>query len=111
MIFQLRERGAQHGINGQTLTLSADSNPPVVKLGQHEVHRAKLDMQFASTGFSWSLFKQFREMAAEADVVNYHFAWPFMDLVHFASGMNKPSVVTYHSDIIRQKPCLNSIGR
>jgi len=106
VIFQLCESGAQHGIEGQVLTLSADPTPPVVKLGQHEVHRARLDIQFASTGFSWSVFKQFRELAAEADVVNYHFPWPFMDLVHFASGMNKPSVVTYHSDIIRQKHLL-----
>ncbi|QHF53650.1 glycosyltransferase family 4 protein [Pseudomonas sp. S49] len=106
VIFQLCESGAQHGIDGQVLTLSADPTPPVVQLGQHEVHRAKLDIQFASTGFSWSVFKQFRELSAEADVVNYHFPWPFMDLVHFASAMNKPSVVTYHSDIIRQKHLL-----
>jgi rhamnosyl/mannosyltransferase len=106
VIFQLCESGAQHGIDGQVLTLSADPTPAVVKLGQHEVHRAKLDIQFASTGFSWSVFKQFREMAAEADVVNYHFPWPFMDLVHFASARNKPTVVTYHSDIIRQKHLL-----
>ncbi|RBL69506.1 glycosyltransferase [Pseudomonas sp. MWU13-2625] len=106
VIFQLCESGAHHGIDGQVLTLSADPTPPVVQLGQHEVHRARLDIQFASTGFSWSVFKQFRELAAEADVVNYHFPWPFMDLVHFASGMNKPSVVTYHSDIIRQKHLL-----
>ncbi|WP_213937723.1 glycosyltransferase family 4 protein [Pseudomonas sp. dw_612] len=106
VIFQLCESGARNGVEGQVLTLSADPTPPVVRLGQHEVHRAKLDIQFASTGFSWSVFKQFRELAAEADVVNYHFPWPFMDLVHFASGMNKPCVVTYHSDIIRQKHLL-----
>jgi len=106
VIFQLCESGAQQGIEGQVLTLSADPQPAVLKLGQHEVHRAKLDIQFASTGFSYSVFKQFREMAAEADVVNYHFPWPFMDLVHFVSGMNKPCVATYHSDIIRQRHLL-----
>ncbi|UDI92955.1 glycosyltransferase family 4 protein [Pseudomonas sp. IAC-BECa141] len=106
VIFQLCESGAQHGIEGQVLTLSANPEPAVVRLGQHEVHRARLDVQFASTGFSWSVFKQFRELAAEADVINYHFPWPFMDLVHFASGVNKPTVVTYHSDIIRQKHLL-----
>ncbi|PMY42004.1 glycosyl transferase family 1 [Pseudomonas sp. GW456-L14] len=106
VIFQLCESGAQQGIEGQVLTLSADPQPAVLKLGQHEVHRAKLDIQFASTGFSYSVFKQFREMAAEADVVNYHFPWPFMDLVHFMSGMNKPCVATYHSDIIRQRHLL-----
>jgi glycosyltransferase involved in cell wall biosynthesis len=103
VIFQLCESGAQQGIEGQVLSLSADPKPLVMQLGQHEVHRAQLDIQVASTGFSWSVFKQFREMAAEADVVNYHFPWPFMDLVHFASHLDKPSVVTYHSDIIRQK--------
>ncbi|MBU4635050.1 glycosyltransferase family 4 protein [Pseudomonas chlororaphis] len=106
VIFQLCESGAQQGIEGQVLTLSADPQPAVLKLGQHEVHRARLDIQFASTGFSYSVFKQFREMAAEADVVNYHFPWPFMDLVHFMSGMNKPCVATYHSDIIRQRHLL-----
>ncbi|AIS10151.1 glycosyl transferase family 1 [Pseudomonas chlororaphis subsp. aurantiaca] len=106
VIFQLCESGAQQGIEGQVLTLSADPQPAVLKLGQHEVHRARLDIQFASTGFSYSVFKQFREMAAEADVVNYHFPWPFMDLVHFVSGMNKPCVATYHSDIIRQRHLL-----
>ncbi|AZE20431.1 Glycosyltransferase [Pseudomonas chlororaphis subsp. aureofaciens] len=106
VIFQLCESGAQQGIEGQVLTLSADPHPAILKLGQHEVHRAKLDIQFASTGFSYSVFKQFREMAAEADVVNYHFPWPFMDLVHFVSGMNKPCVATYHSDIIRQRHLL-----
>lgn len=106
VVFQLCESGVQHGIEAQVLTLSADPTPRVMQLGQHEVHRAKLDIQFASTGFSWSVFKQFRELAAEADVINYHFPWPFMDLVHFASSLNKPSVVTYHSDIIRQKHLL-----
>ncbi|WP_130911452.1 glycosyltransferase family 4 protein [Pseudomonas sp. Sample_9] len=106
VVFQLCESGVQHGIEAQVLTLSADPTPRVMQLGQHEVHRAKLDIQFASTGFSWSVFKQFRELAAEADVINYHFPWPFMDLVHFASALNKPSVVTYHSDIIRQKHLL-----
>ncbi|HWH86308.1 MAG TPA: glycosyltransferase family 4 protein [Pseudomonas sp.] len=106
VIFQLCESGAQHGIDARVLTLSTDPTPPVMQLGQHEVHRAKLDIQFASTGFSWSVFKQFRALAAEADVINYHFPWPFMDLVHFASAIDKPTVVTYHSDIIRQKHLL-----
>ena len=106
VIFQLCESCAQQGIEGQVLSLSSGPTPPVVQVGHHEVHRAKLDLQFASTGFSLSVFKKFRELAAEADVVNYHFPWPFMDVVHFASGTRKPSVVTYHSDIIRQKTLL-----
>jgi rhamnosyl/mannosyltransferase len=67
------------------------------------VHRAALDLEIASTGFSWSALSRFKQLAAEADIVHYHFPWPFMDVAHFACGIKKPSVVTYHSDIVRQK--------
>jgi glycosyltransferase involved in cell wall biosynthesis len=38
--------------------------------------------------------------------MHYHFPWPFMDLAHFMARIDKPSVVTYHSDIVRQKNLL-----
>lgn len=60
-------------------------------------------MQIASTGFSISALLRFAQLAKKADVIHYHFPWPFMDLVHFATMVKKPTVVTYHSDIIRQK--------
>lgn len=103
VIFQLCQSGMAHGVHSEVLTLSANPQPREVMVADHKVHRAKLDLQLASTGFSFSVFKQFRELAAQADIINYHFPWPFMDLVHFASAVNKPVVVTYHSDIVRQK--------
>ena len=103
VIYQLCQSGLPHGIESEVLTLSATPEPSSLMLDGHRVHRAKLDLHIASTGFSYSVIKRFRELAAEADVVNYHFPWPFMDLVHFASGIRKPCVVTYHSDIVRQK--------
>jgi rhamnosyl/mannosyltransferase len=36
-------------------------------------------------------------------VIHIHYPWPFADLVHLLSGVRKPVVVTYHSDIIRQR--------
>jgi rhamnosyl/mannosyltransferase len=65
-----------------------------------------LDFQIASTGFSTSAFLRFFQLAKKADVVHYHFPWPFMDVVHFVSRINKPTLVTYHSDIIRQEHLL-----
>ncbi|MET1079404.1 MAG: glycosyltransferase family 4 protein [Pseudomonas sp.] len=103
VIYQLCQSGLPHGIESEVLTLSATPEPSSLMLDGHRVHRAKLDLHIASTGFSYSVIKRFRELAAEADVVNYHFPWPFMDLVHFAAGVRKPCVVTYHSDIVRQK--------
>ena len=106
VIYQLCQSGIAHGIHGEVLTLSANPQPREVMVADHKVHRAKLDIQLASTGFSYSVLKRFRELAAQADVINYHFPWPFMDLVHFSSAVKKPVVVTYHSDIVRQKNLL-----
>ena len=44
--------------------------------------------------------------AARCDVVHYHFPWPFADLAHFVARTGKPCLVTYHSDIVRQRVLL-----
>ena len=92
VIFQLCQSGTANGVHSEVLTLSANPEPREVMVADHKVHRAKLEVQIASTGFSFSAFKRFRELAAQADIINYHFPWPFMDLVHFASAVNKPVV-------------------
>ncbi|SFH23634.1 glycosyltransferase family 4 protein [Pseudomonas sp. NFACC45] len=106
VIFQLCDSSDRLGIDNTVLTLSDDPAPGPITIRQHKVHQARMDFQLASTGFSYSVFKKFRELAAEADVINYHFPWPFMDLVHFCSALKKPYVVTYHSDIVRQRHLL-----
>lgn len=47
----------------------------------------------------------FRRLAAEADIVHYHFPWPWGDVLNALepSGMPRRHVVTYHSDIVRQQ--------
>lgn len=64
------------------------------------------DFAIASSSFSFSLWRDFNEIAQQADVIHYHFPWPFADLLHVTSKVEKPSVVTYHSDIVRQKQLL-----
>ncbi|WP_286750989.1 glycosyltransferase family 4 protein [Pseudomonas sp. UBA2522] len=103
VIFQIAEGTQAHGIEPEVLYLSsrgAARNEPVAN---HLTHRAKLDLHVASTGFSLSAFKDFAELARKADIVHFHFPWPYMDLVHFATRLNKPTVVSYHSDIVKQK--------
>lgn len=103
VIFQLCQSTLPHGVHSEVLTLSDDPQPSELMVADHRVHRAKLDLQIASTGLSYSVLKRFRHLAAQADVIHYHFPWPFMDLLHFLAGVKKPVVVTYHSDIVRQK--------
>lgn len=105
-IYQLIRGVAQQGIDSDVLTLSANKQSSTVTLEGHTVYRAAQNFQLASTGFSLSAFSQFRELAKAADIIHYHFPWPFMDLVHLITKPKKPSVVTYHSDIVRQKNLL-----
>jgi len=106
VIYQLSEGGRSLGIESEVLTLSADAQPPRLRVANHEVRRARQDLFIASTGFSREAFAAFREMAHEADVVHFHFPWPVMDVVHFATRHGKPCVLSYHSDIVRQRALL-----
>ena len=106
VIFQLCQSCRAHGIEGEVLTLSANPLPERVQVGGHWVQRARLDLNLASTGFSRDALAQFRLRARHADLIHYHFPWPFMDLLHFAAGLRKPTLLTYHSDIVRQKMLL-----
>jgi rhamnosyl/mannosyltransferase len=108
VIFQLCRAGAAHGIESTVLTLSRDrSVERIIELDGHTVHRARVDFEIASTAFSMSSFLRFAQLAKQADIIHYHYPWPFMDMVHFATRHGKPTVVTYHSDIIRQKVLLH----
>ena len=48
-------------------------------------------------------FRKLGILSAEADVVHYHHPWPFGDLLQLAARHAAPAVVTWHSDIVRQK--------
>lgn len=50
-----------------------------------------------------SAFRKFSELAKWADVIHYHFPWPFADLLHLIVCPTTPAVMTYHSDIVRQR--------
>ncbi|GAA5179030.1 D-rhamnosyltransferase WbpZ [Niveibacterium umoris] len=101
VMWQLCTSSKRHGIQSEVLTLSRHGED--VDYDGHRVHRARLDFEIASTGFSASALRRLAELARHADVIHYHFPWPFMDLAHFLTRVDKPTVVSYHSDIIRQK--------
>jgi rhamnosyl/mannosyltransferase len=94
------------GVTNQVLSLSRDSDLAPFDFEGHVVHRAPLNFEVASNAVSLQSIGMLARMAREADVVHYHFPWPFMDMAHFLARIDKPSVVTYHSDIVRQKALL-----
>lgn len=105
LIDQLARSTSELGVKVDVLSLSARPMPTTIFNG-YNIHQARLDFQVASTGFSYSALTAFARLAKEADVIHYHFPWPYMDLAHFLVQIKKPTVLTYHSDIIRQKHLL-----
>ena len=106
VIYQLAEGACRNGAEVDVLSLTQEKTSGSGKIGHHTVHTSKQDLYIASTGFSLSAFRDFRRLAEKADVIHYHFPWPYMDLVHFMVRPDKPTVVTYHSDIVKQKQLL-----
>jgi rhamnosyl/mannosyltransferase len=101
-IWEIAQATHAHGVTAEVLSLSPSPTPAAVVVGDHVSRRVRQDVFLASTALSISAFAEFRRLAASADLVHYHFPWPLMDLLHF-SAPRRPSVVTYHSDIVRQK--------
>jgi len=100
-------RGTENfGVSSEVLALSPSAVERTVVVDGHQVHRCRSLFEVASTPFSASAFLRFRELAKTADIIHYHFPYPFTDLLHLCCRIEKPSVVTYHSDIVKQKKLL-----
>lgn len=91
------------GAESRILAPSADPERRILHLEEGSVYRPKLNLEVASCCVSFSAFKCFKHLVQWADVVHYHYPWPFADLLHFSTSVRKPTVLTYHSDIVRQK--------
>lgn len=102
-IYQLARGCAQRGMEVDVLSLSANVTDESSLFDNHVSHRVHKSFEIASTGISIRSLAKFAALAREADVIHYHYPWPFADIAHFMTGISKPTVLTYHSDIIRQR--------
>jgi len=93
----------QFGVKNTILSLANSPLDKPISISNYKVVQAKQNLFVASTGFSVSAFAKFNKLAKEADIIHYHFPNPFADMLHFICGIKKPTIVTYHSDIIKQK--------
>ncbi|CAI0962204.1 glycosyltransferase family 4 protein [Serratia fonticola] len=106
VIYQLAEGSVEKGVSTDVLSVTPAGKDSCEVISQHTAHKVRQDFSIASNPFSFRVIKKFKELSEQADIIHYHFPWPYMDLVHFLSGVKKPTVVSYHSDIIRQKNLL-----
>ncbi|MCK2152981.1 glycosyltransferase family 4 protein [Citrobacter braakii] len=103
VIYQLSESAVKYNVESTVLSLSKRGDIDNQLIGVQRVFYAKTNFEVASTPFSLSCIKKFKELAKQADIIHYHYPFPFMDMIHFLCRINKPTVVSYHSDIVKQK--------
>ena len=103
VIRQICINSKPHGVESRVFSLTSEAHPRVVRREEARVYRAHLDVEIASCSMSFRSLKMFRRLVKWADIVHYHFPWPFADLLHFSGAVSKPALVTYHSDIVRQR--------
>ncbi len=102
VIHSIAEGAASKGIESHVFALTKGAEEGVSKVGHHFVHKVRRDFQVASTDVSTRAFTTFRTLSAGADIIHYHYPWPFGDLLWLSAGTRKPAVITYHSDIVKQ---------
>ncbi len=68
---------------------------PVTKTGRQST--------ILSTPISLPFFVELRRQTATVDLVHLHAPYPLAELAQFVLGRAKPTVISYHSDIVRQK--------
>jgi glycosyltransferase involved in cell wall biosynthesis len=104
VIRQLSTATVQLGIASEIFSLSRQAKiTPQLQDGATTIYRAPVHLEMASTPMSCTALPLFREAVRRADLIHYHYPWPFGDLLHLMAGRSKPAVLTYHSDVVRQR--------
>ena len=93
-----------HGVENTIFTLTPRPEPAVIRRPEATVVRCRSWAAPASCDLGGiGALNCYRRLAAQADVIHLLFPWPFADLLQLVVRSRKPVVVTYISDIVRQR--------
>ena len=92
------------GVDNTIFTLSPNPSPAVLERPEATVVRCRSWMAPASCDIGGlNAMRTYARLCADVDVVHNFFPWPYADLLDLLTLQNKPLVVTYISDIVRQR--------
>jgi glycosyltransferase involved in cell wall biosynthesis len=102
---RLLARGeARRGLEITVLVTSLTGKTEVAELEGVRVIKAARLATVASTPISLALFSWMRRL--RSDITHLHFPYPWGELAHLAFGQSQRTIITYQSDIVRQKGLL-----
>lgn len=92
------------GVDPRIFTLSPNPVPRDIEFPEGTVTRSRSWATPASCDLGGlDSLRHYRAQAEWADVLHFHFPWPFADVLHLFGRVNKPAVMAYHSDVVRQR--------
>lgn len=92
------------GVESKVFVLSPNPSPKTIESDGGSIIRSRSWWAPASCDLGgYDAFSEFKKQAKWADVIHFHYPWPFADILNLISFANKPSLLTYHSDIVKQK--------
>ena len=103
VIRQICLAAGDHGVTSRVFTLSDEPFPRRLPRIEADVVRVRKTFEIASCGFALMGMRRFAKEVKWADIVHYHYPWPFSDVMYLLAGRQKPAILTYHSDIVRQQ--------
>ena len=102
VIHQLCMAGPKFGYESDVFSFSAGPSHNL-RMESYNTFFCSTNIKIASTPFSFTAFSMYRKMVEKYDLIHFHYPFPFGDLLHLTMSKYKRSIVTYHSDIIKQK--------
>jgi rhamnosyl/mannosyltransferase len=94
------------GIQSEVFSLSRKERVVSEPFQDHFRSAARTDFEVLSSPFSLTSIPLFRDLVSRHDIIHYHFPFPFGDVLGLLLARKKPSIVTYHADIVVDKGLL-----
>ncbi|HZY45761.1 MAG TPA: glycosyltransferase [Anaerolineae bacterium] len=99
----LAEAGVQRGHEVTVLAASLDRSLQIETLNGVKLIKTPRWINISSAPMSPAMFRWAQKIGASAGIVHLHFPYPLGELAHLFSGSPAKTIITYHSDIVRQK--------
>ncbi len=99
----LAEAGVERGHAVTVLVTSLDRQTRREELNGVKLIKTSRWVNVSSAPISPAMFLEARTLGRSAEIVHLHFPYPVGELAHLFSGSRAKTVITYHSDIVRQK--------
>ena len=103
-IRQLCLAAKAEGISNTIFTLSPKPQPEIIESPEGRVVRSRSWIAPASCDLGGiDALLKFRRLARQSDVLHFLYPWPYADIMQALTGIQTPGVLTYVSDVVRQR--------